>query len=145
MVSALRIVEREFLIDQEVARRKIYSGFAPPGRPKCWRENLLEILKHNTEERIKLPENADKSQKGWVGKHLTKIRSSSVEDLINIKHLIQGLILLVIFYLQPRAYFLGEFSNPTENLGFLRHPEYTKQAFFAVVGTKGFLTYLEFK
>ena len=90
LVSALRIVEREFLIDQEVARRKIYSGFAPPGRPKSWRENLLEILKHNTEERIKLDPNTDKSQKGWVGKHLTKIRSSSVEDLINIKHLIQG-------------------------------------------------------
>ena len=91
LVSALRIVEREFLIDQEVARRKIYSGFAPPGRPKSWRENLLEILKHNTEGRIKLDPNTDKSQKGWVGKHLTKIRSSSVEDLINIKHLIQGM------------------------------------------------------
>lgn len=90
LVSALRIVEREHMIDQEMERRKTYSGFSPPGRPKQWRENLLELLKNKTEDRIRLRGDVDKSQTGWLGKHLTQIRFHCVEELINVKHLIQS-------------------------------------------------------
>ena len=45
LVSALRLIERETLIDQEMERRKTYSGYIPPGRPKGWRDSILELLK----------------------------------------------------------------------------------------------------
>jgi len=90
LVSALRIVEREHMIDQEMERRKTYSGFSPPGRAKRWRENLLELLKGKTEDKIRLKTDVDRSQSGWLGKHLQHIKFLTVEELINVKHLIQA-------------------------------------------------------
>ena len=67
--SGLRIIEREHAIDQETSRRKTYSGFAPPGRPKEWRESVLESLKNTTEAKFRIEK---KAGDGWLGGQLRK-------------------------------------------------------------------------
>ncbi|CBY39142.1 unnamed protein product [Oikopleura dioica] len=85
LVSALRIIEREHSIDQETSRRKTYSGFAPPGRPKEWRESVLESLKSTTEAKFRIEKTAGE---GWLGGQLRKIGSDSVTELILLKHIV---------------------------------------------------------
>lgn len=83
LVSALRIIEREHAIDQETSRRKTYSGFNPPGRPKEWRESVLESLKASIEVKFRIEA---KEGDGWLGGQLRKTGMQSVSDLIMLKH-----------------------------------------------------------
>ena len=86
LVAALRLVEREQVVDGEVDRKKTYSGYVPPGRPKQWRDMVMESLKTSTENKLRI--NLDNTKEGALGKALTEIRFAIVDDLVKIKHLV---------------------------------------------------------
>ena len=72
------------MIDQEMQRRKTYSGYIPPGRPKMWRDTILEELKADTDKKIRI---TAEGKDGSVGKSLTQLRFAIVDDLVKIKYL----------------------------------------------------------
>ena len=85
LVAALRLVEREQVVDAEVERKKTYSGYLPPGRPKQWRDMVMESLKSSTEQKLRISVD---SKEGALGRALTEIRFAIVDDLVKIKHLV---------------------------------------------------------
>ncbi|RWS26204.1 exocyst complex component 3-like protein, partial [Leptotrombidium deliense] len=52
IVTALRIIEREEKSDANALKRYDSTGFMCPGRPKCWRKRVFEILEEAVSERI---------------------------------------------------------------------------------------------
>jgi exocyst complex component 3 len=88
LVAALRIVEREEMLDEDWAHKKEETGFAPPDRPKNWRIKCMEAIKKIVTETIYgcRVEERNMDEK-WFSKHLGNICSRSKQDLEIVKKL----------------------------------------------------------
>jgi len=90
IVTALRIVEREERLDAEAAQQeKSATGFVALGRPKRWKEKVLDVLAKNVNERIEGNLLDETSEKMWLVRHLECIRIFTLEDLRVVKTLCQ--------------------------------------------------------
>lgn len=83
LVSAIRIIEREELLDDEESRGPLQLLWKPPGRPKQWREKLFQALEKGVCERLMAStiESEDRNPTA-VAKHLKGIQYRMVEELL---------------------------------------------------------------
>lgn len=88
LVSALRIIEREEILDEDWKKKKEETGFAPPDRPKKWRRECRETIKSIAYNRIHgcRIEERD-TDDSWFSKHLGNICSRLILDLEIVKKL----------------------------------------------------------
>ncbi|KAH9513686.1 Exocyst complex component 3 [Bulinus truncatus] len=87
--TALRIVEREERMDKAWLKKSDYTGFMPPGRPKCWRSKCLEVLQSSIAARIEGSQLETRDQdKMWLVRHLENTRQIMIDDLKVVKTLL---------------------------------------------------------
>lgn len=86
LVTALRIIEREEILDEHWNKKKEETGFAPSDRPRNWRQECKNIVKHIVEAKIHgcRIEESD-TDDSWFSKHLGNICSRLVQDLEIVK------------------------------------------------------------
>jgi hypothetical protein len=73
LVTALRIIEREELLDEHWEKKKEETGFAPSDRPRKWRQYSKVIVKQIIEAKIhgcRIEER--ETDDSWFPKHLGK-------------------------------------------------------------------------
>ncbi|XP_029445801.1 exocyst complex component 3 [Rhinatrema bivittatum] len=88
LVSVVRIIEREEKIDRRMLDRKKQTGFIPPGRPKKWKEKMLDILDITVSIRIESTQaDTKENEKMWLVRHLEIIRKYVLDDLTVVKNL----------------------------------------------------------
>lgn len=88
LVTALRIIERENILDEYWKKKKEETGFAPPDRPKKWRKECRDTIKSIAETKIhgcRIEER--ETDDSWFSKHLGNICSRLIEDLEVVKKL----------------------------------------------------------
>ncbi|KAH7636787.1 exocyst complex component Sec6 isoform X2 [Dermatophagoides farinae] len=87
IVTALRIIEREELLDEAAMKRAESTGFMSQGRPKNWKKRVFEILEEAVNERIagnKFHERYE--NKMWLVMHLEMTRKIILDDLKVVKY-----------------------------------------------------------
>lgn len=88
LVTALRIIEREEILDEDWKKKKEETGFAPADRPKKWRKECRDTIKSIAETKIhgcRIEER--ETDDSWFSKHLGNICSRLIEDLEVVKKL----------------------------------------------------------
>lgn len=88
LVTALRIIEREEILDEDWKKKKEETGFAPPDRPKRWRKECRDTIKSIAETKIhgcRIEER--ETDDSWFSKHLGNICSRLIQDLEVVKKL----------------------------------------------------------
>ncbi|KAG9474719.1 hypothetical protein GDO78_003272 [Eleutherodactylus coqui] len=82
LVSAIRIIEREEILDVEEFRGPVQQPWKPPGRPKHWREHFFQALEKGVWDRVMEPrllwENLSAAD---IAKHLKELQGRVVEEL----------------------------------------------------------------
>lgn len=82
LVTALRIIERENILDEDWKKKKEETGFAPPDRPKRWGRECRETIRSIAETKIhgcRIEER--ETDESWFSKHLGNICSRLIQDL----------------------------------------------------------------
>ncbi|ROL43784.1 Exocyst complex component 3 [Anabarilius grahami] len=88
LVSVVRIIEREEKIDRKMLDRKKQTGFIPPGRPKCWKNRMNEVLEGTVSGRIESTQSETReSDKMWLVRLLEITRKYVLDDLIVVKNM----------------------------------------------------------
>ncbi|XP_051557648.1 exocyst complex component 3-like [Myxocyprinus asiaticus] len=88
LVSVVRIIEREEKIDRKMLDRKKQTGFIPPGRPKCWKNRMNEVLEGTVSGRIESTQSETReSDKMWLVRLLEITRKYVLDDLVVVKNL----------------------------------------------------------
>lgn len=88
IVTALRIIDKEERKDVYALQRQKQSGFLPPGRPKRWKEMVMEVLEQSVQQRIEGTQVDERSSnKMWLVVHLELTRQLLLEDLKVVKTL----------------------------------------------------------
>ncbi|KAI7809937.1 exocyst complex component 3 [Triplophysa rosa] len=88
LVSVIRIIEREEKIDRKMLDRKKQTGFIPPGRPKCWKKRMDEVLEGTVSARIEGTQSETReSDKMWLVRLLEITRKYVLDDLIVVKNM----------------------------------------------------------
>jgi len=92
LVTALRIIEREEVLDEEWNRKKEEQsgGFFPKDRPKNWRHECKSTIKQMIENKIHGLRIEERDQDdSWFSKHLGNICAHVIPDLMIIKSLVE--------------------------------------------------------
>lgn len=88
IVTALRIIDKEEKKDAYALQRQKQSGFLPPGRPKRWKDMVMEVLEQSVAQRIEGTQVEERgSNKMWLVVHLELTRQLLLEDLKVVKTL----------------------------------------------------------
>ncbi|KAM5158413.1 exocyst complex component 3 [Mantella aurantiaca] len=88
VVSVVRIIEREEKIDRRMMDRRKQTGFIPPGRPKKWKQKMVDVFDKTIGTRIEGTQaETRESDKMWLVRHLEIIRRYVLDDLIIVKNL----------------------------------------------------------
>ncbi|KAJ8406930.1 hypothetical protein AAFF_G00292060 [Aldrovandia affinis] len=88
LVSVVRIIEREEKTDRRMLDRQRQTGFAPPGRPKRWKERMFQMLEGTVSTRIEGSQSETReSDKMWLVRLLEITRKYVLDDLIVVKNL----------------------------------------------------------
>ncbi|XP_014281696.1 exocyst complex component 3 [Halyomorpha halys] len=88
IVTALRIIDKEEKKDVFALQRQKQSGFIAPGRPKKWKDMVMEVLEKSVEQRIEGTQVEERSSnKMWLVVHLELTRQLLLEDLKVVKTL----------------------------------------------------------
>ncbi|XP_073990576.1 exocyst complex component Sec6 [Rhodnius prolixus] len=88
IVTALRIIDKEEKKDAFALQRQKQSGFLPPGRPKRWKDMVMEVLEKSVDQRIEGTQVEDRAtNKMWLVVHLELTRQLIMEDLRVVKTL----------------------------------------------------------
>lgn len=88
IVTALRIVEREEKADQFAIQQQKQTGFMPPGRPKKWRQMVLDTLESSVVLRIEGSKPEERGDSNlWLVKELEIKRQLILEDMRVVKSL----------------------------------------------------------
>jgi exocyst complex component 3 len=89
LVSALRIIEREEILDDYWQKKKEdENGFAPKDRPKKWRQECRDTIKTIVENKVHgLRIEERDTDDSWFSKHLGNVCARIVPDLEIVKRL----------------------------------------------------------
>lgn len=88
IVTALRIIEREEMSDEEALKQEKQTKFMPLGRPKKWKAMAFEVLEKAVATRIEGTQVDERSDnKLWLVRYLELIRLLILEDLRVVKTL----------------------------------------------------------
>ncbi|XP_062373374.1 exocyst complex component 3 [Sardina pilchardus] len=88
LVSVVRIIEREKIIDNRMLDRQKQTTFIPPGRPKRWKERMFEELKETVSRRIEGTQSETRdSDKMWLVRQLELTRKYVLDDLMVVSNL----------------------------------------------------------
>uniref|UniRef100_A0A674PIY5 Exocyst complex component 3 n=1 Tax=Takifugu rubripes TaxID=31033 RepID=A0A674PIY5_TAKRU len=88
LVSVVRIIEREEKIDRRMVDRKKQTAFIPPGRPKCWKDKMFDVLEATVSTRIEGTQSVTReADKMWLVRLLEITRKYVLDDLIVVKNL----------------------------------------------------------
>lgn len=88
IVTALRIIEREEMSDEEAIKQEKQTKFMPLGRPKRWKAMAFEVLEKAVATRIEGTQIEERSDnKLWLVRYLELIRLLILEDLRVVKTL----------------------------------------------------------
>ena len=88
LVTALRIIEREELLDEEWQKKKDETGFAPKDRPKRWRQTCQNTIRQIIENKIHgLRIEERETDESWFSKHLGNVTACIVPDVAVVKKL----------------------------------------------------------
>uniref|UniRef100_A0AAY4AM53 Exocyst complex component 3 n=1 Tax=Denticeps clupeoides TaxID=299321 RepID=A0AAY4AM53_9TELE len=88
LVSVVRIIEREEKIDKRMLDRQKQTGFIPPGRPKCWKKRMFQVLEGTVSTRIEGTQSETRdSNKMWLVRLLEITRKYVLDDLIVVKNM----------------------------------------------------------
>ncbi|KAL1139339.1 hypothetical protein AAG570_006325 [Ranatra chinensis] len=88
IVTALRIIDKEEKKDASALQIQKKSGFLPPGRPKCWKNMVMEVLEKSVSQRIEGTQVEERSSnKMWLVMYLELTRQLILEDLRVVKTL----------------------------------------------------------
>lgn len=89
LVSVVRIIEREERMDRRMLERNRQTSFLPPGRPKCWKNRMSEVLEGTVSGRIESTQaETRQSDKMWLVRLLEIMRRYVLDDLIVVKNLL---------------------------------------------------------
>ncbi|XP_061111504.1 exocyst complex component 3 isoform X2 [Conger conger] len=89
LVSAVRVIEREECTDRRMLDRQRQTGFAPPGRPKRWRERTFQVLEGTVCTRIEGSQSDTReSDRMWLVRLLEVTRRYVLDDLIVVRSLV---------------------------------------------------------
>ncbi|CAN2389320.1 Exocyst complex component 3-like [Pristimantis euphronides] len=85
LVSAIRIIEREEILDVEESRGPMQQPWKPPGRPKHWRDHFFQALEKGICDRVMEPgllwENLNAAN---LARHLKELQGRVVEELQSV-------------------------------------------------------------
>lgn len=88
IVTALRIIEREEMSDEEALKQEKQTKFMPLGRPKRWKAMAFEVLERAVATRIEGTQIDERSDnKLWLVRYLELTRLLILEDLRVVKSL----------------------------------------------------------
>ncbi|KAL2097003.1 hypothetical protein ACEWY4_006210 [Coilia grayii] len=88
LVSVVRIIEREKIIDNRMLDRQKQTGFIPPGRPKRWKDRMFQELKETVSRRIEGTQSETRdSDKMWLVRQLELTRKYVLDDLMVVRNL----------------------------------------------------------
>lgn len=90
LVTALRIIEREEILDEDWKKKREETGFAPPDRPKRWRKECRDTIRSIAETKVhgcRIEER--ETDDSWFSKHLGNICSRLIQDLEIVKKLVE--------------------------------------------------------
>lgn len=88
IVTALRIIEREEMSDEEAIKQEKQTKFMPLGRPKRWKAMAFEVLEKAVATRIEGTQVEERSDnKLWLVRYLELTRLLILEDLRVVKTL----------------------------------------------------------
>lgn len=88
LVSVVRIIEREKIIDNRMLDRQKQTNFIPPGRPKRWKERMFQELKETVSRRIEGTQSETRdSDKMWLVRQLELTRKYVLDDLMVVRNL----------------------------------------------------------
>ncbi|KAM5125168.1 exocyst complex component 3-like protein, partial [Mantella aurantiaca] len=86
LVCAVRIIEREEVLDVEESRGPPQLLWKPPGRPKRWRERFFQALETGICERLMASTmESEETNPAELGRHLKDIQCRTVEELLAAK------------------------------------------------------------
>lgn len=89
-VSAVRIVEREEILDQTLLRERDGPGLRPlpPGRPRCWRACFFKVLEDAVSARFRSVSYLHTRGPGLAG-HLSALQHGIMADLATVRDLLE--------------------------------------------------------
>uniref|UniRef100_A0A674N6E5 Exocyst complex component 3 n=1 Tax=Takifugu rubripes TaxID=31033 RepID=A0A674N6E5_TAKRU len=115
LVSVVRIIEREEKIDRRMVDRKKQTAFIPPGRPKCWKDKMFDVLEATVSTRIEGTQSVTReADKMWLVRLLEITRKYVLDDLIVVKNLMVQSIPILSFYYIHLLKMMGHHELRTE-------------------------------